>query len=150
MFHDKYRKETVVYERIFAPSEYISGMLMVMDEELLGQITLYRLGDHSDFTEKEIYILNQLEPHITNCLHKMVEQDDFDRLVDPAKLISYQLTKREQEVLELICKGYSNKDIVDALFISEHTIKKHLTNIFTKTKINSRARLISHMLTGNY
>lgn len=146
LLHENHRKETIVYKRIFAPFDYISGVVMVMDGELLGQIILYRHEDSVDFTDKEIYILNQLEPHITNCLHKMVKQCSPESLVDPTKLISYQLTKRELEIVELICKGYSNYDIADELYISEHTVKKHITNIFSKTTITNRARLISHML----
>ncbi|SDP73165.1 LuxR C-terminal-related transcriptional regulator [Desulforhopalus singaporensis] len=48
------------------------------------------------------------------------------------------LTPREKEVLKLLAKGSSNKEIGAKLFISEKTVKSHLSNIFKKLKVNSR------------
>lgn len=52
---------------------------------------------------------------------------------------SYQLTKREEEVLQMICKGYNTKEISDLLFISQKTVEGHKTNLLFKT--NSRNTL---------
>ena len=49
------------------------------------------------------------------------------------------LTKRESDVAAFLAQGFSNRDIVDALFISEHTVKSHLKAIFQKTGVSSRA-----------
>lgn len=48
------------------------------------------------------------------------------------------LTRREVEVLRLVAAGQSNREIADALFISEKTVARHLTNIFTKVDVQSR------------
>ncbi len=48
------------------------------------------------------------------------------------------LTERELEVLEYVCKGYSNSEIADALFISEHTAKAHVTAILRKFDVKNR------------
>jgi two-component system NarL family response regulator len=48
------------------------------------------------------------------------------------------LTQRESEILELIVKGKSNKEISSALFISEATVKTHLKVIFQKLGVNAR------------
>ncbi|HBF65211.1 MAG TPA: hypothetical protein DDW34_05050 [Clostridium sp.] len=58
----------------------------------------------------------------------------------------YGLTKREIEVLELVCNGMNNPDIGDKLCISEHTVKRHLNNIFHKTEVRNRYELISKVL----
>lgn len=50
------------------------------------------------------------------------------------------LTRRELDVLKLTARGMSNKDIADALFISEKTVKNHLTNIFKKIKVDDRTQ----------
>ena len=49
------------------------------------------------------------------------------------------LTEREAEVLRLIAAGSSNKEIAAALFLSEKTVSRHLSNIFTKLGVSSRA-----------
>jgi DNA-binding CsgD family transcriptional regulator/MFS family permease len=56
------------------------------------------------------------------------------------------LTVREQEVLQLILSGKSNKEIAQLLFISESTVKTHVRNIFSKYDVGSRAELISTLL----
>jgi DNA-binding NarL/FixJ family response regulator len=49
------------------------------------------------------------------------------------------LTEREADVLQLVASGRSNKDIANALFISERTVARHLSNIFTKIGVSSRS-----------
>jgi DNA-binding CsgD family transcriptional regulator/MFS family permease len=56
------------------------------------------------------------------------------------------LTAREQEVLQLILSGKSNREIAGALLISESTVKTHARNIFSKYDVSSRAELISTLL----
>ncbi|HQQ89514.1 MAG TPA: LuxR C-terminal-related transcriptional regulator [Oscillospiraceae bacterium] len=56
------------------------------------------------------------------------------------------LTGREEEVLVLILSGKSNREIAQALFISESTVKTHVGNIFSKYDVGSRAELISTLL----
>lgn len=49
------------------------------------------------------------------------------------------LTEREVEVLRLVARGRSNRQIATELFISEHTVARHLSNIFRKIDVTSRA-----------
>lgn len=48
------------------------------------------------------------------------------------------LTRREVEILRLVAEGLSNEEIGQRIFISQRTVKTHLTNIFDKLKVNSR------------
>ncbi len=48
------------------------------------------------------------------------------------------LTERETEIVELLPKGYSNKEIANHLRISEHTVETHLDRIFRKLQVKSR------------
>jgi DNA-binding NarL/FixJ family response regulator len=52
-----------------------------------------------------------------------------------------QLTNREQEVLELIAKGLSNAQIAEQLFISEKTVKSHVSNILSKLHFADRTQV---------
>jgi len=54
------------------------------------------------------------------------------------------LTAREIEVLELLARGYSNKELGRALFVSEGTVKSHLHHIYTKLRVDSRGAAIAH------
>jgi LuxR family transcriptional regulator, positive regulator of biofilm formation len=52
------------------------------------------------------------------------------------------LSNRETEVAELVTKGLSNKEVASQLFVTEKTVKFHLTNIYKKMNVKSRAQLI--------
>jgi two-component system, NarL family, response regulator DegU len=54
------------------------------------------------------------------------------------KQINSVLTDREIEIMHLVAKGCTNKQIAQKLFISEETVKKHLKNIFCKLKVSNR------------
>jgi DNA-binding NarL/FixJ family response regulator len=49
------------------------------------------------------------------------------------------LTGREVQVLELIAAGRTNRQIAESLFISERTVARHVSNIFTKLSVSSRS-----------
>ncbi|MFO7262498.1 MAG: DNA-binding response regulator [Bacillaceae bacterium G1] len=51
------------------------------------------------------------------------------------------LTRREQETLVLVAKGYSNREIAEQLGISEYTVKNHLKNILQKLHLSNRVQL---------
>jgi DNA-binding NarL/FixJ family response regulator len=56
------------------------------------------------------------------------------------------LTEREMEVLKLVTKGLSNKDIADELCLSVRTVQGHLANIFNKLRVGSRTEAVVHAL----
>ncbi|MCK4751511.1 MAG: helix-turn-helix transcriptional regulator, partial [Bacteroidales bacterium] len=53
----------------------------------------------------------------------------------------FEISKRETEIVELICKGKSNQDISDSLFISLQTVKDHIYRIYLKTGVKNRVQL---------
>ena len=53
------------------------------------------------------------------------------------------ITLREMEVLQLLMKGYKNKQIAEKLCISEATVRFRLKSIYSKTGINSRTELVA-------
>lgn len=56
------------------------------------------------------------------------------------------LTQREKEVLLQVIKGLTNREIGNALFISENTVKNHLRNIMEKLQINNRVQVATYAL----
>jgi DNA-binding NarL/FixJ family response regulator len=64
---------------------------------------------------------------------------DLARLDAPVAADRHGLTPRELEVLRLVASGQSNKAIAAELVLSEKTVERHLTNIFAKLGVSSRA-----------
>lgn len=58
------------------------------------------------------------------------------------------LSSREKEILVLICKGLSNKEIGNMLFISKRTVDKHRANILEKTNSKNTANLVVYSITN--
>jgi DNA-binding NarL/FixJ family response regulator len=56
------------------------------------------------------------------------------------------LSERESEILYLICKGFSNQEIADSLFLSKRTVDKHRENILFKTNSKNTASLVLYAL----
>jgi DNA-binding NarL/FixJ family response regulator len=77
---------------------------------------------------------NTLHPQATSQLMKVREP----QTEPPHKL--YPLTPREQDVLSELTKGKSNKEIASALFVTEKTVKTHISNIFSKLLVQDRTQ----------
>ncbi len=57
----------------------------------------------------------------------------------------YRLSPREGEVVQLLLRGYSNRDIASTLSITPATVKRHLTRVFDKTGVDSRTQLVCRL-----
>lgn len=79
---------------------------------------------------------------LASIIYLLFERDFKLESLDK-KVILDKLSKREQEVAALLIKGLSSKDISIVLFISEHTTKDHIKNIYKKYNIHSRLELIN-------
>ena len=62
----------------------------------------------------------------------------------PARLRDDRISRREHEIVLLLCKGLSNKQIAQQLFISETTVKTHISNILAKLNLHDRMQIIVH------
>lgn len=71
---------------------------------------------------------------------------EFNRLssLSQRNTNSQGLTKREFDVLSLVAKGDNNRSIAKKLYISEKTVKNHLTNIFQKLGVDDRTQAAIH------
>ena len=71
---------------------------------------------------------------------KLFNQDD-KKSENPNKLFP-NITSREKEVLEKICKGLSSQEISEALHISYHTVESHRSNLMIKSGVKNTAGLV--------
>lgn len=62
--------------------------------------------------------------------------------IDKDKIHALGISKREYEVLQLIAKGHSNNEIADLLFVSENTIKTHISNLLLKLHAKRRTQAV--------
>ncbi len=77
-----------------------------------------------------------IQPSIASLLVEGINKNDKELNKDLLKIKA--LTKREYEVLTLIAEGLNNRDIADKLYISEKTVKNHVSSIFKKIEVNDR------------
>ncbi len=77
----------------------------------------------------------------------LYNQMKIENSIEHQKLLKkIKLSKREKEVLELICKGYTNKEIAEKLFLSNRTIDNHRANMLNKTKTKNTAELVAFVV----
>ena len=79
---------------------------------------------------------NTIHPHATTHLMKIRTQKEV-----PPHIVS-PLTPREQDVLAELTKGKSNREIASSLFVSEKTVKTHISNIFPKLLVQDRTQAV--------
>lgn len=102
-----------------------------------------------DIYEKEdlIYIINTVRKG-KKCYDLDILYDILEESVSNKNSIDI-LTNREQEVLDMVAVGFTNKDIAENLHLSEHTVKKHITNILYKLDMRNRKDLIIYTKKNN-
>ena len=66
-------------------------------------------------------------------------------VVRPGGPVSVTLSGREEQVARAVCAGRSNKEVADLMFISERTVKAHLSSIFEKLGVRDRLQLALRM-----
>lgn len=135
----------VIVLSMFGEEEYlvkmleagIKGFLLknVEEDELKKAIMMVAEGKN--------YFSNELLPALTNSFKKKKTYDE-----EKEKLLD-KLTRREVEVLQLICKGYTNKEIAEECFISPRTAGGHRTNLLAKTGCKNTADLVSFAIKYN-
>ncbi len=72
---------------------------------------------------------------------RYLPQNIASRLAD--RMIRPNLTPREMDVLRLVCRGRTNKEMASAMFISEETVKSHMKSLFLKLGVHDRAEAVS-------
>ena len=74
-----------------------------------------------------------------------LSQNDKSRKTEsdlPVRVRDDRISRREHEIVQLLCKGFSNKQIARQLFISETTVKTHISNILAKLNLHDRMQIV--------
>lgn len=81
-----------------------------------------------------------------NAFEEIAQSQSANYNVESVDEATETLTKREVEILRLVAEGLTNEEIGKRIFISEKTVKTHLTNIFDKLKVNNRFKAALHIM----
>ena len=124
----------VIALSMFADDKYVQNMLDAGAKGyLIKSITKEGL-------EKAISLISQGQNYFSDELWTF-----FTKKITP-KEENEKFTKRELEVLELICEGLSNDEVAEELFISERTVIGHKSKLIAKTGCRNTVQLVSYAL----
>ena len=146
------RMKSAYYINYLKPLDLINvaGMSLAHKGIQLGAVNLYRTEQRGDFTDKDLYILNQFLPHLTRKLmirhRESAKSLDRDKKITSILTSEYNLSKREIEILKLVCDGKNNKEISEMLSITVNTVKKHMGNILYKFQVENRFQLVNYLI----
>lgn len=106
-------------------------------QELIDSLT--RIADGEQLINATVLSRPQLARKVLNEFRNL----SGDRK-KPAPATSSQmpLSVREVEVLDCVAQGYSNKEIAEALFITEQTVKNHMTSVLRKLEVSDRVQAV--------
>ena len=89
-----------------------------------------------DFSQAVVEVLNGGAP-VSNGLMRRVVEKLYQKRKTPRQEQASAISRRERQILQLLNTGYSSKEISDELFISYHTVRTHLKNIYKKLGVGS-------------
>jgi DNA-binding NarL/FixJ family response regulator len=131
-----------------APAVHVVALTVYEDEEVIDMVkagvSAYVLKDvaGSELIDTIYKVMNGeivIHPRVANRLVRELTRSK-------QKNNSVRLTKREQDVLSYLVKGHTNKEMADSMFISEKTVKNHLTSIFRKLGVKDRTQAAVYAL----
>lgn len=142
---DEARTRTEYYKKVYKPNNwhYSLQMVLALEGEFVGVMTLYRNTGKNDFLYEDIFVLEQLKEHLAYRLYKELEKRGSisEKMTITQVVEKYDLTRREHTILHLLLDGKGNADICEELAITDNTLKKHILNIYRKLGINNRVQM---------
>ena len=88
------------------------------------------------------FVLPNLLARMEAVLRRSIRQKEISQDVTQTQVPVDLLTSKEKEVLQMVAKGESNKQIADKMFVKEVTVKTHLNSIFKKLKVANRTQAV--------
>lgn len=135
---EKYPNLNIIALTMFNDDEYIKSM---MDVGVKGFLIK---NINKDTLDKAILtVVNGGNYYSEELFEFFSKQMTKDKSADKNVI---DLTRREKEILQLLCEGLSNKEIADELFISERTVLGHKTNLMLKTNCKNSLSLMAYAI----
>jgi DNA-binding CsgD family transcriptional regulator len=111
--------------------------------------------NYDGVTKTPTFLLDTRGNRLEKYLHMMLEKLGIrwgkpeEEKVDTTLGVISKLSEREQEVVQCVLKGLANQEIAEKLFISEVTVKKHLSSIYKKLEVKNRNGLLMLLVSKN-
>jgi DNA-binding NarL/FixJ family response regulator len=133
-----------LYLRSGAPFEV--GRARIELARALGKVG--RIDAAIEETLRAKTLLSELKAELESAkaesvLEALTTLQQADQAAVSVKNKSGELTRREIEVLRLVAEGLNNQTIADRLFVSDHTVHRHLANILNKLDVSTRAAAVA-------
>lgn len=156
--YDSFRKEQQIKEQqqLLKQRKMREGILVIFSVLVLLIVVLLTtivllLRKRKNILEQKVMDQEQQYAKLAFELKQFYGKDISALLQDIAdakakNIKESKLTKREQEIVKLLCEGYRGKEIADKLFISIRAVNSHKTNIFNKLGLSSSVELVRFAL----
>lgn len=150
----RHRPDVVLMDLRMPRADGVEAIKRIRTEDPHAAIIVLTTYDHDEdiYTGlragAKAYLLKDVQPEeLFKCIRAVNAGEAYLQSGIAAKLAmrvqEEALTEREVQILDLLAQGKSNRSIGQALFISESTVKSHLSNLFTKLGVTSRAEAIA-------
>ncbi|MCQ4636906.1 helix-turn-helix transcriptional regulator [Anaerovorax odorimutans] len=144
LWSDEERKKTKYYQEVYKPYNVHFAIItgMVFENEFVGCCCLYRTLHSGDFSDREMFILDVLKDHLALSLsRRLLPMPQASSRAD-SFLKEIGLTKKENEVFNLLLQGLSTEEISQKLYISPNTLKNHFQSIYAKAGVKNKFQLL--------
>ena len=145
-------EKTRVYRDVWLPRGMYWGVFisLVHKDVPLAVLGIQRGKDMSDFSDRDMYVLNALKDPLERKYFSLLEDRRLSSNAESDLILKasagYGLTKRETEIVSLVCAGKGSDEMCQLLYITHATLSKHLSNIYAKTKVKNRTQLFALFL----
>ena len=134
---EKYPELKIIALTTFGETEYFDGMIYAGVEGFM-----LKNSGPEDFKKAIEKVANGGNFFSDEMLAKLTRRVVNEKIRETKKEKLPELSRRENEVLKLICRGFSNKKIGESLYISSRTVERHKTNLISKTGTRNTLNLV--------
>jgi DNA-binding CsgD family transcriptional regulator len=142
-------RRSEIPKEIFCLCDQVKGNIVEQGSynEANGHSVLLRNEFGSSWSARAFLLDRQGEEKKASHIMVLLEQVVEKHTVNVEKVADrYNLSLREVEVVGLVCEGYTNREIGEKLFISEHTVKDHIKNIMRKMNVATRNGIVAVLI----
>ena len=146
---NKFNPDLVIIDGLNVGENNLKGLVENIKNEN-SEISIFILKSENLFLQRETdrfidltVSINKDHNYLYKMIKKYVNKNISDQISEESSSYRFHnLSKREMDVLFLISKGMTNKEISEQLIITERTVKNHVSSILNKLSVNDRTQAL--------